>query len=114
MEDTPDKKGFFVIVRADTDKTIKIEEDAFRAIKSFEKGHTVVEVSGIIGRSKKDVIALVRNLTEAGFIKSIDENNIKDTYPTIRPFKFFLSQNIRYTFNSHLGVSARASVYKYY
>ena len=91
-KDTPDEKGFFVVVRVDTDKTIKVEKDALNAIKSFQHGHTIVKVSRITGRSQKEIAALIEGLTEEGFIKSIDNcssckilcirsKNISHTWP---------------------------------
>lgn len=88
----PDKKGFYIVVCTDTDKTLKLEKDAFKALKCLEKGYSVTESSKIIGRTPQEVIGLVNTLGESGFIKSIDGASVPSFFSKIKPFKFFLSQ----------------------
>ncbi len=95
-----------MVVRSDTDKTLKLETDAFVALKHLEDGLTLKEVSKILGRSHTEVMNLTNELIDSGFVKSIDGNPVPDSFPTIKPFKFFLKQEqLRFLYSKFFWVA---------
>lgn len=89
----PDKRGFFVTVRWDTDTTLKLEKDAVSALKLFGRGKSLTEVAQALRRNPGEVKILIQEVAEAGFVKSIDQQELEDDLTKINPWRFPWNRN---------------------
>lgn len=97
----PDKDGQYVVVVWDTDQSLKVSGDVIDILKELAKDNKAGKVASVIGVSISDLQSLITDLSESGFIESVDGKKIKDNYPKIKPmltyaprwiFRLFLSR----------------------
>lgn len=81
-----DDHKLFGVVRMDTDDSLKVDKDVMALVQFLKQGKTVKDVAKIINFSPQVVLAILRMLDNAHFIKSVDGIPIADQTVKIKPW----------------------------
>ncbi len=79
------KKGEYDILRLDTNTHLRVGEQAYQTILLLHQGQPIGLVASKLNLIKGEVVDLVKQLSEIGILRAIDEETITDTSPVISP-----------------------------
>jgi putative peptide zinc metalloprotease protein len=81
-----DEHNLLGVVRWDTDDSLKIDKDVLALIKFLQQGRTVKEVSEVVKFSPDVLISILHMLEQNNFIKTIDNEHVRDDGEKIKPW----------------------------
>lgn len=100
-----DENNLYSIVCWDTDQSILAPREAIEIIKCLSENKTIKETAQKLKLTNNEVVELINQLIEVGYVEEIDGKKLKDEFPKIKPllvgvnqkiFRFFLFKPVLY------------------
>lgn len=89
-----DENNLYSIVRWDTDQSILAPREAIEIIKCLSENKTIKETAQKLKLTNNEVIELINQLIEVGYVEEIDGKKLKDEFPKIKPLLVGVNQKI--------------------